>query len=400
MTDDRDKYLITARVTANGVIERSDVVGAIFGQTEGLLSDRLDLRSLQDAERVGRLDVDVSSADGRSTGSVTIATSLDRVETAIIAAALETIEQIGPCRATVHIERIEDVRAAKRQEVVDRARELLAIGFEDSGLTSREVIERVRRDASISDIEEYAGYPAGPEVETADHVILVEGRADVRRLLQFGIKNAIGVEGTDVPPEIVALTAERTVTAFFDGDRGGDLLLLELAQVGDVDYVTFAPPGRSVEDLSHAEVHSALQERVPYEGARVEEEEENVGDPPTEQTEPAASDVEPDAPDSIHDHVEEVIGGATGEVRAISRAFERIEGGPASAVESLLLDASTIPYAIILDDQLDQSTVDIATRFGVEHIVARSLGEFTKRPVDVRVHEAEAVVDDLELPVA
>lgn len=41
------KYLIHAKITANGVVEKPDVVGAIFGQTEGLLTDDLDLRELQ-----------------------------------------------------------------------------------------------------------------------------------------------------------------------------------------------------------------------------------------------------------------------------------------------------------------------------------------------------------------
>lgn len=33
------KYLIHAQINANGIVEKPDVVGAIFGQTEGLLSN-------------------------------------------------------------------------------------------------------------------------------------------------------------------------------------------------------------------------------------------------------------------------------------------------------------------------------------------------------------------------
>ena len=36
---DTAKYLIHADITTDGVVERSDVVGAVFGQTEGLLGD-------------------------------------------------------------------------------------------------------------------------------------------------------------------------------------------------------------------------------------------------------------------------------------------------------------------------------------------------------------------------
>ena len=35
------KYLIRASIRANGVVNKSDVVGAVFGQTEGLLGDCL-----------------------------------------------------------------------------------------------------------------------------------------------------------------------------------------------------------------------------------------------------------------------------------------------------------------------------------------------------------------------
>lgn len=407
MNEERGKYLITAHLEAEGVIERSDVVGAIFGQTEGLLGTRLDLRTLQESERVGRLDVEVNSTNGRTTGEVKIATSLDRVETAIIAAALETIEQIGPCRATVFIHRIEDVRAAKRQDVVDRARELLAVGFEDSGLTSREVIERVRRDATINEITEFSGAPAGPDVATSENVILVEGRADVRRLLEFGVNNAIGVEGTNVPQGIVDLTHDRTVTAFFDGDRGGNLLLFELAQVGDIDYVTFAPQGRAVEELSRAEVYTALQERVPYEHAQ-DDDGAGVALPhpdaspdadghPEADTE--ASEVESDAArvDDLQSHVLEVIGEASGRTRALDRDYAILDEVDVPETAILLEGVEgDPPYAIVLDGALTQATVDAAARMGVSHVVATEFDEFTKQPVDVRVHIASDVVPDLK----
>lgn len=414
MSDDRGKYLITARLEANGVIQRSDVVGAVFGQTEGLLGDRLDLRTLQESERVGRLEVDVTSEDGRSTGEIAIRTNLDRPETAILAAALETIEQIGPCRATVEVTAIDDVRAAKRREVVDRAKELLAVGFKDAGLSSREVIEEVRADAGVSQITEYDGHPAGPAVERSDSVILVEGRADVRRLLEFGIDNAIGVEGTDVPDAIVDLTEDRVVTAFFDGDRGGNLLLLELAQVGDVDYVTFAPPGTAVEDLSRSEVHSALQERVPYEdvedtevtASADDEAEPRVPEPPAPaaDSEPAADedkgegeDEDTDGLQTLEEHVHAVIGAGDVRMRAVDGTYEIVADREGTDVQALLTELPEPPYALIVDGEVPQAAVDAAARVGVDHLIATELGEFTKRPVDVRVHAATDVVPELDV---
>jgi hypothetical protein len=293
---DTDKYLIHANITAEGVVERSDVVGAIFGQTEGLLGDELDLRDLQDSSKVGRIDVQIRSEHGQSFGTVTIASGLDQVETAILAASLETIDRVGPCRAAIEVDDIEDVRAAKRRRVVDRATELVQEAFEGSMLTSEQLVERVREAIRVDDVTDYEGLPAGPRVEESDAVIVVEGRADVVRLLKYGIKNAVAVEGTNVPDAIADLSADRTVTAFLDGDRGGDLILKELAQVGDVDYVALAPAGRSVEDLSRGEVMSALREKVPYDqvaGAaspREMLETETGGDNGAVTAEPRASD--------------------------------------------------------------------------------------------------------------
>jgi len=261
---DTEKYLIHATIAADGVVERSDVVGAVFGQTEGLLGEELDLRDLQESSRVGRIDVAVESENGQSFGEVTVASSLDKVETAILAAALETIDRIGPCHASVEVTSIEDVRAAKRREVVERAKELVAGGFEETSLASSDVLAEVRDAARVEGIVDYEGLPAGPRVGDSDAVIVVEGRADVLTLLDCGIKNAVAVEGTNVPESVADLTADRTVTAFFDGDRGGELILRELAQVGEVDCVAFAPPGESVEDLGRDAVFEALRGKVPY----------------------------------------------------------------------------------------------------------------------------------------
>jgi DNA primase (EC 2.7.7.-) len=268
--NDSDKYLIHAAITADGIVERSDVVGAIFGQTEGLLGDELDLRDLQQSSKVGRIDADIDSQNGQSFGEVTIASSLDRVQTAILAASLETITRVGPCDATVEVTNIEDVRRAKRRAVVERAKELLVESFDESVMTSSEILEEVKESVRIEEIDEYGGLPAGPHVSDSDAVIIVEGRADVLTLLQYGIKNAVGVEGTNIPDPIAKLTHDRTTTAFFDGDRGGNLILRELTQVGDVDYVAFAPEDKSVEDLERAAVFDVLRGKTSIDAVEVD----------------------------------------------------------------------------------------------------------------------------------
>ncbi|WP_436929177.1 DNA primase DnaG [Halosimplex halobium] len=295
---DSAKYLIHADIRTGGVVERSDVVGAVFGQTEGLLGDELDLRDLQESGKLGRIDVEIESERGSSFGEITIASGLDRVETAILAAALESIERVGPSTADVEIRDIEDVRSAKRRRVVERAKELLA-EFDATTMSSEDLVEEVRRSVRVEDATEFAGMPAGPRVADSDAVIVVEGRADVLQLLKYGIKNAIAVEGTDVPDAVAELTEERTVTAFLDGDRGGDLILKELSQVGDIDYVALAPTGQSVEDLSRSAVMDALRDKVPFEAVPTDDAAEMVDGTTDETTGLAATDgsAQPSPPD-------------------------------------------------------------------------------------------------------
>ncbi|SNZ06559.1 DNA primase [Natronoarchaeum philippinense] len=468
--DDTTKYLIHADVTANGVVERSDVVGAIFGQTEGLLGEELDLRGLQQSSKVGRIDVEIDSSGGESRGDVTIATSLDKVETATLAASLETITRVGPCRATLDVTNIEDVRAAKRRQIVDRAHELLVEAFDETAMSSQEILEEVRQRVRVADVTEYEGLPAGPRVEDSDAVVVVEGRADVLTLLQYGVKNAIAVEGTDVPEVVADLTADRTATAFLDGDRGGDLILQELSQVGDIDYVTFAPDGQSVEDLSRHEVFEALRDKVPYDAvsdastprtavaatdgsATPAPEADDAGVEPDAETEspdaPAAPDaaageddvtvetddedetlVDPDAtaevspadasasssaesddeaeaaadneasdedtevaPETLQGHVEAVVGDEQATVRLLDGEFAEVDEAPAGDAVEVLDAASTVPHAIVLDGELSQRIADVAAQRGVAQAVARSLGEFTKRPTSVRLRTAEQLLD-------
>ena len=259
------KYLIHAQITANGIVEKPDVVGAVFGQTEGLLSNDLDLRELQRTGRIGRIQVNIHSNSGRAKGEIVIPSSLDRVETAILAASLETINRVGPCEAEIQTLKVEDVRAVKREQVVNRAKEIYKNMVESVGPASMKMIEEVREAMRIHEISEYGDdrLPAGPSIHTSDAIIVVEGRSDVLNLLKYGIKNTVAVEGVSVPQSIGELSKKRTTTAFVDGDRGGELILKELLQIGDVDYITRAPQGKEVEDLEKDEVLIALRDKVP-----------------------------------------------------------------------------------------------------------------------------------------
>lgn len=261
------KYLIRARLEAEGVVEKPDVVGAVFGQTEGLLGDELDLRDLQKSGRIGRIEVDVQSKKGKTEGSVLVPSSLDQVETSILAAALETIDRIGPCKAHITVERVEDVRISKRNKIVERAKTILSSTMEEAKLTGLGLVEEVRQSIQISEITSFGAerLPAGPNVADSDAIIIVEGRSDVLNLLKCGIKNAIAVEGTSIPKSVQDISKEKVVTLFLDGDRGGDLILKEFLQVAEVDFIARAPRGKEVEELTQKQIMKGLRNKVPAE---------------------------------------------------------------------------------------------------------------------------------------
>ena len=255
------KYIIRAKFEAEGIIERPDTIGAIFGQTEGLLGSDLELRELQKNGRIGRIEINTKSVAGKTEGTIEIPSSLDKSETAIIAAAIETIDRIGPCTAKIIVEGIDDVRIGKRDYILKRAKDLvkgLVEGMPDSGTMSDDVSDAVK-SATVVELGPDR-LAAGPDAESADEVILVEGRADVLSLLRAGYNNALSVGGTKVPPSLADLVKGKRVTAFLDGDRGGDLILKELQQViGKMESVARAPAGKEVEELNTKEVHICLR---------------------------------------------------------------------------------------------------------------------------------------------
>ena len=257
------KYVIRASIRANGVVNKSDVVGAVFGQTEGLLGDELDLRDLQKSGRMGRVEVDIKSDKGKSSGEIVISSSMDQVETSVFAAALETVERVGPCKATVKVMALEDSRNSKREVIIERARNLLIDLIKDSRSAGSTITDTVRQVLQTEEIVRFKGnLPAGPNVETSDAVIVVEGRGDVLNLLRHGIKNAVAVEGTNIPSSVSDLSKERTVTAFMDGDRGGEMIIQELLQVAEIDFIARAPDNTEVEHLTHKQIMKCLRDKV------------------------------------------------------------------------------------------------------------------------------------------
>jgi DNA primase len=375
------KYLIHAQINANGIVEKPDVVGAIFGQTEGLLSNDLDLRELQKTGRIGRIKVNINSKAGRSKGEIIIPSSLDRVETAILAASLETINRVGPCEAYIQVSKVEDVRAVKRQKVVDRAKELYKGMMEEVTPESLKMIEEVKEAMRIHEITEYSDekLPAGPNVISSDAILVVEGRADVLNLLRYGVKNAIAVEGVSVPKPVAELTKNKTVTAFLDGDRGGELILKELLQVGEVDYVTRAPKGKEVEDLSKDEVMIALRDKMPVE--------QIIQDMGIKTKKPAASAPEPNKGEDkikvLKGILKDLEGSGNAEI--LDDALNILKEVKVENLYDELKKVTNNVYAVVFDGVISQRLIDISKEKGLKHIVAVRISEVVKKPNNIKV---------------
>ncbi|MGV8176750.1 MAG: DNA primase DnaG [Candidatus Bilamarchaeaceae archaeon] len=274
---DTVKYLVYSKVEIQGLVEKPDVVGAIFGQTEGLLGDELDLRDLQKSGRIGRIEVDLEARGGATSGIIKIPSSLDMVETCIIAAALETVDRVGPCEARISVEKVEDTRNVKRKQLVDKAKILLRTLLSTEIPESKEISELVRNEVKVAEITEYGAdrLPAGPGIANVNEVIFVEGRADVINMLKNNITNVVAIGGAKVPKTIVELSREKEVTVFLDGDRGGDIILNELTQGGaEMDFVARAPTGKEVEELTRKEIIKCIRSKVPFEQADAKQREQ------------------------------------------------------------------------------------------------------------------------------
>ncbi|MGC8571793.1 MAG: DNA primase DnaG, partial [Candidatus Micrarchaeia archaeon] len=263
------KYLVEADFEINGLVEKPDIIGAVFGQTEGLLGGDLDLRELQKNGKIGRIEIDTNPTNNHTTGKLFLPSSLNRVETCILAAAIESVDRVGPFETTFKIVKIEDTRNEKRKKIINRAKELIKQLLTMELPDSRELSDLVESDVKASVITTYGpeNLPAGPDVATSDDVILVEGRADVVNLLKNDITNCIAIGGATgvIPKTIIELIKTKETTLFLDGDRGGDIILKGIMNVGEVDFVARAPDGKEVEELTRKEIIKSLRSRIPLE---------------------------------------------------------------------------------------------------------------------------------------
>ena len=392
---DTTKYVVHANITAEGFVEKSDVVGAIFGQTEGLLGEELDLRDLQKSSRIGRIEVNIEAKSGKSTGEILVPSGLDKAETAILAASLETIDRVGPCIAHVEVTKVEDIRATKRRRIIERAKKLMREAIETS-IDSEMMVSEVKQAVRMEEITNYKGLPAGPNIESSDAILIVEGRADVLNLLKYGIKNTIAVEGTNISPAITKLSKRKTVTAFFDGDRGGDLILKELLQVADVDYIAMSPEGRSVEDMTYKEITKALHNKtsVEQQGYIKEKKEQEQGQEQPRIIQRKGIKVksegakEEESLSPFKTHLQELEG--TFKARLLDKEKNIVKETTVRELAKELKETNENAKSVVFDGVITQRIVDLAKEKDLDYVVGIKTGDVVKTPVSLKILTADS----------
>jgi len=404
------KYVIRARIEVEGEVERSDIIGAIFGYTEGLFGEEFDLRDLQDRGRIGRISVDIRTHGGKTVGEILVPSNLDRIETALLAALLEAIERVGPYPARITVVDIIDVRAEKLKKIVERAKEIARKFIREKAPDLREVLNTIAEEVRRAELTFYGPerLPAGPDIDKSDTVIIVEGRADVLNMLRYGYRNVIALQGAHgagrIPETIVRLASKKNAILFVDGDHGGDLIAREVLKVADIDYVAKAPPGKEVEELTGKEITKALKSAIPAqqflaqlekrEKARKESREQvkaeaqvavqqPVAKPQTEAREAVAAKPVT-VPMEVVEEGKKLLG--TLEALLYDREWRQIEKLPVRDLVDRLqkMDYGKV-YAVVFDGIVTQRLVDVASSRGVKLVVGVRLGNLVKKPQELVV---------------
>lgn len=255
------KYEVKAKYEITGIVEKPDIIGAIFGQSEGMLGADMDLKDLQQAGKLGRIEITTNKKNGKTFGEIIIPSSLDQIKTSILAATIETVEKVGPCEAKLKIISIRDTRKEKREQITGRAKQLLEKMQKFESVESSDLTDSIKTNIRTQKVINYKGMSAGPEVLTSEQIIVVEGRADVLKLLSYGIKNAIEMNGSNITRDLIELCKRKEVIVLIDGDRGGELNVKKLSSLTKIDYIAKAPDGKEVEELTQKEILLALKRR-------------------------------------------------------------------------------------------------------------------------------------------
>ena len=368
------KYNIEADFQSEGPVEKPDVIGALFGQTEGLLGSDMELRELQQEGKIGRIDVNLTTENGKTKGTITIPSALDKAETSIIGAALETIDKIGPTDASLTITKIEDIRGSKRDYILERAKKLLG-EIQGTGMESQEIGQELRESSRTSKLVEYVEekLPAGDL--TGEEIIVVEGRADVVNLLKHGINNVIGMNGTRLPAEISKLGEEKDLTLFVDGDRGGKLIAKNVCDNAKVAFIASAPDGKEVEELTGKEIHMALRKSfTPEEFFKFDR---NGGKRPFFlEKEGTKEELSSEDKDKLREMLDQIHGR---NVLVLNQRLEIVRDIPASK----LAFSRAYNVLVVIADHASSSVIEGAERLGAKYVAAKTFGRVDNAKVEL-----------------
>ncbi|MEA3414349.1 MAG: DNA primase DnaG [Nanoarchaeota archaeon] len=361
------KYMIHASLVAEGHLEKPDVIGALFGQTEGLLGADLEMRELQKEGKIGRIEVQIERQDKRTIGNIQLPTALDQSETTLIAAAIETIERIGPCDAQIEVEKIEDVRGSKRDYILERAKKLMQ-GIQGA-TDSRDISNQIKDSAKISGVQEYgkSKLAIGKDLDNKE-LIVVEGRADVINMVRAGINNVIGMDGTKLPDEIKEFSKTKEITLFVDGDRGGKLIAQNVCDNAEIKYIAIAPDGKEVEELTSKEILMNLRRKVkPTEFFRGDR--KSYSKTTTEKKEIPAIDLTADKKKALKEFSKKIQG--TRKAILLNENLEEIKITSAKTVKGTIRRNSSTAI-LVIDGPATVQTIRTSEEKGIQIIVANN----------------------------
>ncbi|HEY7507051.1 MAG TPA: DNA primase DnaG [Nitrososphaera sp.] len=399
------KYHVKLKFEVDGLVEKADIIGAIFGQTEGLLGPEMNLNELQKVSKVGRIEVNVETKGSVAKGDALIPMSTDISTAALIAAAIESIDKVGPFQAKFNLMGIDDIRAIKKKVIVDRAKKIVQDWATRTISEGDEMLKDVYDASKPGKLTSFgkAQLACGTGVFESDWIILVEGRADVINLLRAGFDNSIAIEGARIDETVTKLTDGKKVVAFLDGDRAGDLILKELMGVVKIDKVLRAPPGKEVEECTPLEISEILKDAASVLGEptsqpvhqpvhqperrhsrRYEREPRDEMPQPRQQmvqpSEAAAQD-KPEILTAIRDVYPQI--NETLEAIVLDGSMNQLLKVPVSEVIKRL-DSAEGAKLLVLDGIVTQRLVDAADKAGIEYVIGHRMADL-KKPADVRV---------------
>ena len=256
------KYHVKLSYEVDGLVERADIIGAVFGQTEGLLGPEMNLNELQRVSKVGRIEVEITTTENTTSGTALLPMSTDVDTCALIAAAIESIDKVGPFDCKFHLDAIDDVRASKKEDIVRRAKEIKQ-KWSTKSVSEGDTMLKDVHESIAGKVTTYGPnkLPCSTGVFDSPWIILVEGRADILNLLRAGFDNALAMNGATIDESIKEICkSKKKIVAFLDGDRAGGFILKELKSVVNVDIELRADSGVEVEELTPQRVADILND--------------------------------------------------------------------------------------------------------------------------------------------